>query len=92
MLGDCFLMGVIIGLDDEATGFLVLIWGAVLIVTAVDLVGLAALVTFLEAIGLMRVDLDTAVLEETRDLVGAEAVLPGILMVFWPGVIIVLCL
>ncbi len=82
MLGDCFLMGVIIGLDDEVPGLLVLIWGAVLIVTAVDLVGLPALVTFLEAIGLMRVDLDTAVLEETRDLVGAEAVLSGILMVF----------
>jgi hypothetical protein len=87
-LGDCFLMGVIVGLALEITGFLFMV-GAVWIVTLVDL---RAGVGFLEAIGLMSVDLDTADLEEARDLIDAGAVLSGILIVFWPAVIIVLCL
>lgn len=49
-------------------------------------------VGFLEAIGLMTVDLETWVLEEIPELTGAGVVFAGILIVPFPGVIIVLCL
>ena len=62
----------------EITGFLFIV-GAVWMVTLVDL---RAGVGFLEAIGLMSVELDTADLEEARDLMDAGAVLSGILIVF----------